>query len=94
MDKDVEIINGLPIKNGSYLLEPRDLFDKAIIETTINGNPVYCVDKILALLIEKEDPFTEEEAQEHFYFNILRSSEYLPEDRRPYFRSLNDEDVF
>lgn len=92
--KTVEFINGLNIKSGFYLLEPRALYDQAIIATTTEGAPIYCADKIFVLLTEKTDPLTDDQAMNHFQFNILRECEYLPRESRPYFKYLDDEELF
>ncbi len=55
-----------------------DGFDAAIIGIDTNQRMVYSIEKILAIL--KDDDMNEEEALEHFYYNIAGSyvGDYTP----------------
>ena len=55
-----------------------DGFDAAIIGIDTNQRMVYGIEKILAILID--DDMNEEEALEHFYYNIAGSyvGDYTP----------------
>lgn len=55
-----------------------DGFDDAIIGIDTNQRMVYSIEKILAIL--KDDDMNEEDALEHFYYNIAGSyvGDYTP----------------
>ena len=76
------------------MLEPRALYDQAIIARTKAGAPTYCENFSFVLLTEKTNPLTDDQAMNHFQFNILRECEYLPRESRPYFKYLDDEELF
>ena len=57
-----------------------DGLDDAIIGYSINGEVVYDVEKIIQILMKQDPEITEEEANEHFDFNIAGSyvGEFTP----------------
>ena len=89
-----EVINGLHIRQGALLLEPRALYDSAIVATTQTGSAVYCVDRILELLTTGEEAMEEQTAIDHFSFNILGGSFAEAEDIRPFFRDPIDGEIY
>lgn len=93
-----EIINGLVIARGALLLEPRYLYDAAIVATTQEGAAVYCLDRLTELLIEEDPQENREQAMldavEHLRFNILGGSLARPEPLRPHFKDPVDGEVF
>lgn len=93
-----EMINGLAIARGALLLEPRYLYDAAIVATTQAGAAVYCLDKLTERLIE-EDPQEDREqalcdAIDHLNFNILGGSLARPEPLRPHFKDPINGEIF
>jgi hypothetical protein len=57
-----------------------DGLDDAIIGYSINGEVVYDVEKIIQILMKQDPEINEEEANEHFDFNIAGSyvGEFTP----------------
>jgi len=89
-----EIINGLRIRRGAPLLEPRELYDSAIVATTQTGSAVYCVEQILELLTTGENAMSDQEAVNHFNFHMMGGSFAEAEDIRPFFRDPIDGEIF
>jgi hypothetical protein len=89
-----KVINGLHIRQGALLLEPRELYDSAIVATTQTGSAVYCVDRILELLTTGEEAMEEQAAIDHFNYKILGGSFAEAEDIRPFFRDPIDGEIF
>lgn len=89
-----EVINGLHIRRGALLLEPRELYDSAIVATTQTGCAVYCVERILELLTTGEEALDDQAAIDHFTYNILGASTYEPEATRLFFKDPIDGEIF
>lgn len=93
-----EMINGLAIARGALLLEPRGLYDAAIVATTQAGAAVYCLDRLTEILIE-EDPIEDREvalcnAIDHLNYNILGSAANQIGPLRPHFKDPIDGEIF
>ena len=76
-----EVINGLHIRQGALLLEPRELYDSAIVATTQTGST-------------GENAMSDQEAVDHFNFNVMGGSFAEAEDIRPFFRDPIDGEIF
>lgn len=93
-----ESINGLVIARGALLLEPRYLYDAAIVATTQAGAAVYCLDRLTELLIEEDPQENREQAMldaiDHLNYNILGGALARPEPLRPHFKDPVDGEIF
>tara|TARA_R100001129_G_scaffold84094_2_gene57168 strand:+ start:525 stop:800 length:276 start_codon:yes stop_codon:yes gene_type:complete len=56
-----------------------DGYDDALIGYTDNGVAVYCIEDIIMIMVNEEE-MTEEDALDHFYYNVAGSyvGEYTP----------------
>jgi len=93
-----EMINGLVIARGALLLEPRGLYDAAIVATTQAGAAVYCLDRLTEILIEADPQEDKDQAIldaiDHVNYNILGSAAIRSGSLRPHFKDPIDGEIF
>lgn len=94
-----EMINGLAIARGALLLEPRGLYDAAIVATTQAGAAVYCLDRLTEILIEEAPAQEDREvalcnAIDHLNYKILGSAANQIGPLRPHFKDPIDGEIF
>ena len=69
------------INPDAKVLEPRSTFNRAIIESTPDGQLVYSAEEIIFALMDV-DKMSEDSALEDFDYNIRRALDYVcPKDR-------------
>jgi len=69
---------------NAILLEPRSMYDFAVDGYSLEGRVIYNYNMLISLLMEV-DKMTEEDAREHFDYNIRGTFEGMENPNRPIF---------
>ena len=80
-----DVVNKVSESNAdAIVLEPRKTFNCAIVGFDSDNRIVYSYEKIIEMLVEF-DGMSEEEAREHFDYNILGTFDGMQDNNKPIF---------
>lgn len=68
----------------AIMLEPREIYDNAIHGYSMEGRVIYSYDSIIECLVDS-DEMSEDDAREHFDYNIRGTFEGMNNHNRPIF---------
>lgn len=66
----------------ALVLEPREHYDAALIGVDTHGRLVYSRDKVIKSMV-KIDGMDQDDAEEFYEYNMVRSLDYVPQETRP-----------